>query len=849
MKRLFRYLFSLAFGLVFILAGCGGGGGGGSGGGDSTPTPAPAVTITMNQSSAAIQTGDTLTLTATVSSGGVTWEVSPAVGGTLAASGLTATFTATAAGTYTIKVLSDVDTSQYAETTVTVSAPPAVVVTIGVSPASETVQTGRHVALTATVSQGSVTWHVSSANVALVPNGLTADFSAAAAGTYIIRVVSDVDSTKEATSTITVTPPPPATVNSVTLNTGSASLEIGHTFNLSATVDGPGGIVWTTNAGSGSLSAATGISVTFIAPSTPGTYTVTATSDTDSSKSAAITITVTSAPPAVTGVSLNHSNQTIPAGDSVSLTATVNGAGSVNWSIAPATGGSLSTASGANTTFTSSTPGTYTVTATSDIDASKTATATITVNSPPPPVNVALDSSSATIQAGQTYVFNATVTGGATVAWNTDCGAVSPTAGLITTYTAPASAGTCTVTATATGASGSNTAQARVTVTPAPPPVVSVSISPASATVNIGSTKDLTATINGGSGDVVNWASDCGATFSPASGLSTTFTAPASSGACTVTAVSVEDSTKSGTSTINVVAPPPPVTISISPSSASISNNAIISLTATVSSGRISWIVYNCPNTVASTTSAGATTTASGESVYFAAPSSATICTVTAVSEADTTKTASSTITVTGGNTLIDWQQTANIYSVEYVQASFLSGYYEEQVWKVFDFINDQCMTRKTSSTGSLEFLNLPGFTYVLDYSKGSYVKFVPNSTVNCLRGGGMTSEGDPEPRTKYASGYGTIAAGSPYAKYLPFDAYLTSQSGVTMRIYYDTTLAWEIYGIEIFESDFLGSSLRSWKVYTGAWNTVHPADAFDVTSKTASLTCEADASVGYICP
>jgi hypothetical protein len=95
---------------------------------DSSSPPDPTcsvtgVTVTADQST--IPVGGSVTLTATVNAGpacggGVTWSVTPA-GGTLTPNGLTATFTAPAAGVYTIAATSADDAARSGSATVTVS--------------------------------------------------------------------------------------------------------------------------------------------------------------------------------------------------------------------------------------------------------------------------------------------------------------------------------------------------------------------------------------------------------------------------------------------------------------------------------------------------------------------------------------------------------------------------------------------------------------------------------------------------------------------------------------------------------------------------------------------------------
>lgn len=84
---------------------------------------------------------------------------------------------------------------------------------------------------------------------------------------------------------------------------------------------------------------------------------------------------------------------------------------------------------------------------------------------PPQTVSITVSPTSATVVAGGSQAFSATVTGAANMAvtWTANAGSVSP-AGL---FTAPSGAATVTVTATAV-ADTTKTATAMVTVVPAP---------------------------------------------------------------------------------------------------------------------------------------------------------------------------------------------------------------------------------------------------------------------------------------------------------------------------------------------------------------------------------------------
>lgn len=192
-------------------------------------------------------------------------------------------------------------------------------------------------------------------------------------------------------------------------------------------------------------------------------------------------------------------------------------------------------------------------------------------NPPPPPISVSLSQAMATVQAGATANFTATVINDSSnsgVKWSVSCpiapcGSVSPTStpsGMQATYSAPGTPPAKNVKVTIVAASvadASKTASANVTF-----PAILVSASPGTATVQASATEQFMAVVtydpsNGG----VTWAiscptAQCGtfSTNSTPSGTATTYTAPAtlpSGGATiTVTATSLSDTSKSSSVTL-----------------------------------------------------------------------------------------------------------------------------------------------------------------------------------------------------------------------------------------------------------------------------------------------------------
>ncbi len=164
---------------------------------------------------------------------------------------------------------------------------------------------------------------------------------------------------------------------------------------------------------------------------------------------------------------------------------------------------------------------------------------------PPPPVVVAISPANASVNAGATQDFSATVTNNSNTAvtWSTTGGTVTGSGNTIT-YTAPGLGGSYSVTATSV-ADATKSAVAGVTVAS-----VAVSVAPGSQSLWLGEPVTLTATVTGSAQAGVVWTASCGTVTG--TGVSVTFTAPGNPGTCMVTATSALDATKAGNSTMTV---------------------------------------------------------------------------------------------------------------------------------------------------------------------------------------------------------------------------------------------------------------------------------------------------------
>lgn len=176
----------------------------------------------------------------------------------------------------------------------------------------------------------------------------------------------------------------------------------------------------------------------------------------------------------------------------------------------------------------------------------------------PASVAISVTPSTASVVAGATQQFNATVTGSSNqaVSWSVQesgGGSVS-VAGL---YTAPSAAGSFHVVAQSL-ADTAKSASALVSVTPPP---VAISLTPTSATVAVGATQQFTALVTGSTNTAASWSvQESAGGIVSASGL---YTAPASGGTFHVIANAAADASKSASAAVSVK-PASPVAVTLS---------------------------------------------------------------------------------------------------------------------------------------------------------------------------------------------------------------------------------------------------------------------------------------------
>ena len=348
----------------------------------------------------------------------------------------------------------------------------------------------------------------------------------------------------------------------------------------------------------------------------------------------------------------------VEVGETLRFTAEVEGKGdyynrSVIWTVSGSSNaGTFISSNGVLNIATDEKAEELTVTATAVGDSDRSATAKVTVKQPATITGVTVTPTAATVEAGETQQFTATVTGtgdyNESVTWTvsgnkSDDTTISET-GLLT-VAADETAEELTVKATAKG-DGITYGTAKVTVTP-PATITSVTVEPDDAEVEAGETQQFTATVSGtGNYDKsVTWSvegKNSTSTTISATGLLTVDT-DETAATLTVTATAKGDGTTSGTATVTVTQPATITGVTVTPTAATVEAGKTQQFTAEVEgtgdyNERVTWTVSGSKNDGTTTSTTGVLTVAADET--------AATLTVTATAAGDDTKYATATVTV-----------------------------------------------------------------------------------------------------------------------------------------------------------------------------------------------------------
>jgi len=539
-----------------------------------TVSQAAVATVTVTPSPLSMSVGQTTQLTATLKDGvgnvlngrSVTWSSSNPAAATVSSQGLV---TAVAKGSATISATSEGKTGTADVTTTNVA-----VGSVAVQPQDPSLVVGSSVQLAAivrdangdVVTDRAVTWSSSnSAIAAITPSGVVTGI---ALGSTTITATSEG---KSGTTLLTVIAVP---VGSVTVSPATASVHVGSTATLVATVKDQNGTVvtnrvvtWTSS--NPAVATVAGGVVTGVKV---GTATVTASSE---GKSGTAAVTVAGIP--VGSVTVSPASKSLLVTQNFALSVTVKDTTGavvtdrpVTWS---SSNTSVATVSAAGV-VTAVAPGSATITATSE---TKSGTSAVTVS--PVPVSLVV------VQPGQdTLLANGTVQltaltedsvggvlTGRTVTWTTSAASVATVSqtGLVT---ATSAGGKATITATSEGKSGTSAITVVV-------PVATVTVAPATKTILAGDTAPFTATAKDAQGNVLAGQAFLWTSSNPGvASVSATGTATGVGvGVATITATA-QLGGKSGSATLTVNAAS--ISVTPSPDSAYVGQTATLTATA-----------------------------------------------------------------------------------------------------------------------------------------------------------------------------------------------------------------------------------------------------------------------------
>ncbi len=507
-----------------------------------------------------------------------------------------------------------------------------------------------------------VLWSVSGAGCSGVTCGViddqglyTAPAKAPSPSTVTVTVTSLADLTATASSTLTIVSP---AIVSVAVSPSQVVLATGGQQQFSATVSGTTNtsVTWSVSgigcvsSSCGSISAA-GI---YTAPSsvpTVSAITITAVSVANPAKSGSASVIVQSA--SSVSVSVTPKNAQVASGGYLQFFATVTGSTnkSVVWSVSGAgcsgqTCGTITPAGLYTAPATLPTPPSVSVKATAISDPSVSASAIVTLVAA---ASVSISPSSAQLRPSAQLQFTAAESGSTSplFIWSISgsgcggsaCGSISAS-GL---YTAPSSPPNPPIVAVTATLLSDPTKSASATVTITTGGVVAISISPTTAQIGVSRQKQFSATVTGSSNTAVTWTitgigcagNTCGTVSS--SGLFTAPAVPPNPPFLSVTATSVADPTKSAIATVTIV---PVVNITISPTSATLAASASRQFSAQVTGSSNTSVLWSVSGTGCTGSTCGKITAAGLYTAPAVFPNPALV-TVTATSQADTTKSAS----------------------------------------------------------------------------------------------------------------------------------------------------------------------------------------------------------------
>ncbi|WFR62983.1 S-layer homology domain-containing protein [Paenibacillus amylolyticus] len=380
-------------------------------------------------------------------------------------------------------------------------------------------------------------------------------------------------------------------------------------------------------------------------------------------------------------------------------------------------------------------PGDYTITASSTYDTGKRESAVITVTYAPAVNSVSVSPDTDSLMQGESRQLVATVNAvggaGATVTWassDTDHKVEVSDTGFVT-VAADAVPGNYTITATST-VDSSKVGTANITVTYAPA-VNGVIVSPDPASIVQGDGTQLEAIVEavGGASTEVTWSSsDLTGKVSVSDTGFVTAAVDAVPGDYTITATSIEDSSKTGRATVTVMYAPAIHNITVNPENVNVAQGESEQLIATVTAvgGADSSVMW------ASNDSSNKVTVSSTGKVSVASDAVPGDYVITATSAYDLTKVATATIKVT-------YAPAVNSVTVNPMTDSLMQGE-SRQLTATVDTVGGADVTVTWSSSDATNKVKVSDAGYVTveaDAEPGEYTIYA-TSTADISKKGSM---------------------------------------------------------------------------------------------------------------
>ncbi|MCA0375164.1 MAG: Ig-like domain-containing protein [Gemmatimonadetes bacterium] len=515
-------------------------------------TVLPARTVTVTPAVVQLAAGETRFLNASVAvepglSRDVTWRSSDLGVAMVSSGGLV---TGVGQGTATITAISIADTTRRGTAVVTVTAG---VRDVDLQPSALTMFMGDVRTLVATVdadvgASRVVLWRTSNPTIATVDAAGTV--TAVNAGSAIITAMAAGDTTRRATALVTV-----RTAIAVSVTPTGALLDVGQTRAFTATVRADVGVSTAVTWRSADPAIATINASGVVTGVSAGTTQIIAVSVADTTRSGSASVTIV---PVVQSVGVSPSAAAIAPSEQLQLSAVVSGDPGVSqaviWRSADNAIASVSLAG----VVTGVANGTTTITAIAANDTLKRASASITVRPAPQAPVVSVSPTQLQLDPAQTRQLTATVQANpgvsTAVTWQSGDPSVVTVSG--TGLVTAVAAGSTTITVTSV-ADPTRRAFVAVVVNGPVAQVNAVTVTPTSASVVVGNTVQLSATVTvqGTLPTTVTWRSSNPSVASVnvngvVSGMAT--------GSATITALATADTTKKATAALTITSAPPP---------------------------------------------------------------------------------------------------------------------------------------------------------------------------------------------------------------------------------------------------------------------------------------------------